>query len=200
MTSHRKRARTMRRWAWTIGVSVALLAGCATTPEPPSTARASQAAPVAREADFLIDGRMSVVSHPHNAPIQAVNGRFSWLDQHGIATIGLFSPIGDTLAELTVSATQAQLRTAQQVDVAPAPEALVERHLGLALPVSGLRDWMRGFDHQGQWHPPAAFGDSGWWISYPELTDQGRPRIVRLERQYPQPIEVRLVIDQWSAP
>lgn len=182
---------------------LAILAGCATppnsSPSGDATADAVQAV-VDRNADFLIDGRMSVVAHPHNAPLQAVNGRFSWSDQHGIASIGLFSPIGDTLAELTVAPAEARLRTAEFVDSAAAPETLVERHLGLTLPVSGLRDWMRGFDRAGQWHVPGAFGDAGWWISYPDLTEQGRPRVIKLERQYPHPIEVRLVIDQWTHP
>lgn len=180
-----------RRWA---GLLVcAWLAACATP-------RGEQA-PAAADALFAVEGRMSVVTIEDDARPRSTTGRFTWVEYAGRSEIALYSPFGETLARIEVAPWRSVMRTPQAIEQAATPEALVDRVLGFTLPVSGLRDWMRGRSRRGVVLAPQTFDEDGWRISFPRMQDdQALPRIVRLERGQPSAVEVRLVIDRWDLP
>lgn len=183
------RTRKCRRLAgWC--ACVLLLAACATA-EPPRL--------LPSDAVFSAEGRMSVVSTEGDQLPHSTTGRFSWIERPGGSEIALYSPFGETLARIDVGRERSVLRTPQAIESAPTPEALLQRYLGLTLPVSGLRDWMRGRSRSGARRAPDGFEEDGWRISYPQMQDDGAlPRIVRLERALPSAVEVRIVVDRWD--
>lgn len=169
------------------------LTACASLPTAPHT--------TASDAVFSADGRLSVVVTQLDGPPKSTTGSFSWVERDGHSEIALYSPLGDTVAQVEVHDGYATLRTPDgKLEYAPTPEALMGRVLGVALPVAGLRDWMRGRTRAGVAQAPTAFDEDGWHVSYPRMSDDGRmPKTVRLERGAPDAVEVRIVIDTWQA-
>ncbi len=171
-----------------------LLAACATESLPPRA--------LAPDALFIVEGRMSVVvAQGVDGMAKSTSGRFSWTERRGQSEIALYSPLGETIAQIEVRDGLAVLRSADgSLEYAPTPEALMARVVGVALPVAGLRDWMRGRTRAGAARAPDAFDEDGWHVSYPRMSDDGRsPKVVRLERAQPSAVDVRIVIDEWTA-
>lgn len=181
----------VRRFA--LALTLLVLAACASAPSVP---RANTDGAV-----FTADGRLSVVVAQMEGPPKSTTGSFSWVERTGRSEIALYSPLGDTVAQIEVHDGYATLRTPDgKLEYAPTPEALMGRVLGVALPVAGLRDWLRGRTRAGVMQAPAAFDEDGWHVSYPKMSDDGRsPKTVRLERSAPDAVEVRIVIDAWQA-
>ncbi len=169
---------------------VALGAACTTAPIVPTDVRG---------ALYSAEGRMSVVVAEGDGIPKSSNGRFSWVERAGHSEIALYSPFGETVAQIDVREYGATMRTPSGVEYAPTPEALMQRVVGVALPVAGLRDWMRGRMRAGAARAPQAFDEDGWHVSYPKMADDGiSPRVVRLERSTPNAVDVRIVIERWE--
>lgn len=101
------------------------------------------------------------------------------------------------MATVTVIDEFAELRTPDRSEYGRSAEELLSRVLDLAVPVTGLRWWMRGRNEQGVALAPQEFDEQGWHVSYPQMQGD-RPRILRLERSTPQRIDLRMVIDDWD--
>jgi outer membrane lipoprotein LolB len=106
------------------------------------------------------------------------------------------------LAELTIAyqhgeIVSATLKHGQTTDVAADPESLLLKMSGLALPVSGMRWWLRGqpdprlpFTRTGE-----AFTQSGWLISATDFRAGTLPYKIELIRD---DLRVRVMINEWS--
>ena len=198
--------------AW-IGLS--LLAGCAALPsnggDGAGAAPATRAdAPVAATAvgaddipSLIVAGRLSVTTdstEPDRSPDYS-GGSFTWTERGDTTSIAFATPLGQIVAELWIEPGRARMYSNAGEEVAATPEALAARRLGSPLPVSGMRDWLRGRDHAGRQRAPDAFTEDGWTISYPRMADDdARPAVIRLRRAGPPAIDVRIVIDEWSLP
>lgn len=117
-----------------------LMAGCATTP-----ATMSQA-PVAAYRDSIdLNGRLSVNYQKDGKP-ETLSGKFSWSQKGDHVDVSLASPLGQTLAKITVTPDSATLtQTDKAPRVARDIDTLTAQTLGWSLPVSGLRDWLQGY-------------------------------------------------------
>lgn len=121
-------------------IAAALVAGCATAPQATSTA------PVAAYRDTIeLAGRISV-NYQHNGNPESLSGKFDWVQAGQRVDVTLSSPLGQTMAKIsvtpdaaTLTQTDKQPRTARDID------SLTRETLGWQLPVSGLRDWMQGY-------------------------------------------------------
>jgi outer membrane lipoprotein LolB len=92
--------------------------------------------------------------------------------------------------------------------VASSAEALLERHLGWAIPVEGLRYWVRGLAAPGgeatieraQGGGVATLTQHGWRIDYRRWTEVGPLRLPEkiFLQSTGRELSVRLVIDQWQ--
>ncbi|CAN5200793.1 lipoprotein insertase outer membrane protein LolB [soil metagenome] len=173
--------------------SIGLLASCA-TPARFERGAADQA------LVFQAEGRLSVTAPDDVEPSRSTNlsGKFIWIERTGSTELGLSSPLGDTLARLMIEPGRVELRTPGNTELGNTPEELMSRRLGVELPVSGLRYWLRGANRADQMLAPQGFDEDGWRISYPSMDASGKPRQVRLERDLPRPVQVRIVVDQWG--
>jgi outer membrane lipoprotein LolB len=179
-----------------------LLAGCATLRAPEAGPAASAAA---LAAPFDVEGRLSARQGREGG-----SASFTWSHQGARDDIALTTPLGQTLAQLhgDASGVIARWPDGRAVEAADF-DALIDRVLGVPVPVQGLSAWLRGlarpgspaqFERDAQGRPSVLVQD-GWQIVY-AYPDDAAPRAGRLTLRYggTEPAEVRVVIDRWGAP
>ena len=117
-----------------------ILTGCATHVPLPSGIR------VYRD-NLTLAGRLSV-NYFQNGQPQSLQGKFQWAQRPDRTEIELYSPLGQTIARITIGPERAWLqRSGGEVREAASVDALTEETLGWSLPVDGLRFWLQGFTH-----------------------------------------------------
>lgn len=184
------------RWAL-LAMLAFTLAACTTTPKP-----IEGASPDA----FSRIGRFAITVNEESGKQNAVQGGFSWSDDGRRYVLDLTNPLGATEARVEGQPGAASLTKADGTRlVADNPDALAEDALGSSVPVSGLRDWLRGrlpaqpeasdvtHDELGR---PASFEQGGWRAKLSRYDTLG-PQLLVLERQEPgRRVTVRLVVNQ----
>ncbi|MDR6601962.1 outer membrane lipoprotein LolB [Achromobacter deleyi] len=184
------------RWAL-LAMLAFTLAACTTTPKP-----IEGASPDA----FSRIGRFAITVNEESGKQNAVQGGFSWSDDGRRYVLDLTNPLGSTEARVEGQPGAASLTKADGTRlVADNPDALAEDALGSSVPVSGLRDWLRGRlpaqpeasdvtrDELGR---PASFEQGGWRAKLSRYDTLG-PQLLVLERQEPgRRVTVRLVVNQ----
>jgi outer membrane lipoprotein LolB len=180
----------------------AVLAGCATTSAPLSQA------PVAAYRDTVnLAGRLSVNYQKDGKP-ESITGKFNWQQTPGRVDVSLASPLGQTIAAISVTPESATLtQTDRPPRVAKDLETLTAESLGWSLPVSGLRDWLQGYatgaDGKRFTASPANSNvttKDGWrlrFVSWQDGAGAGAPQPKRIDadRNDGQELQIRIVID-----
>lgn len=184
------------RWTW-LAALVLALGACTILPKPIEGVPADA---------FSRVGRFAITVNEESGRQHAVQGGFSWSDDGRRYVLDLTNPLGSTEARIEGRPGAASLTKADGTRLAADnPDALAEDALGSRMPVSGLRDWLRGRlpgqpeanevarDELGR---PVAFGQGGWRARLSRYDALG-PQMLVLERQEPgRRIRVRLVIDR----
>ncbi|WP_186332170.1 lipoprotein insertase outer membrane protein LolB [Bordetella genomosp. 13] len=179
------------------GVALLALAACATVPEPTGQPAADA---------FARAGRFAITAtETSDGTQQAVQGGFIWRDDGSRYQLDLTTPLGSTEARVEGQPGAATLTRSNGTRLQAAdPDSLAEDALGSPVPVSGLRDWLRGqpgepapqaleSDAQGR---PTSFTQRGWQARLSRYDAQG-PQLLVLERlEDTRRIVVRLVVDQ----
>lgn len=131
---------TLIRWSASACAAV-LLAGCATTaPAPLSTASVG-----AYREQVDLDGRLFVNFEKDGKP-DTISVKFNWQQQGERVDVSLASPLGQTVAKISVTPQSATLTQSGRAPlVAKDINGLTVEALGWALPVGGLRDWLQGY-------------------------------------------------------
>ena len=157
-------------------------------------------------------GRFAVRVDELGGQQNAVQGGFAWRDAGRTLTLDLNSPLGAALARVQVRPDGSALLTeanGTRTEAADADE-LVARVLGSAIPVAGLRYWLRGelarqmpaeiFERDARGRAQA-FAQGGWRVRITEFDAIGPVRM-NLQRAEPgnRNIDVRLVITPVPAP
>lgn len=153
-------------------------------------------------------GRISV-SAPDSAGQQAWHGEIRWSQQGDSYDIQLNAPLGQGALHLSGDAQGVRLRTGDGTEeFAADPETLLQQRLGLRLPVSGLRYWVRARPdpRAAQTEELNAVGrllrlvQSGWEIDYKRYAGTASGDLPdKLFLRNPEArLEVRLVIEQWG--
>ncbi len=184
-------------------LSLLVLAGCATNAPLPTATR------VYRDS-LILSGRLSVSYRQHDKP-QSLQGKFRWAQRLDHTEIELSSPLGQTIARITITPGHASLqRSGGEIRQASNVDALTEDVLGWPLPVEGLRFWLQGFVRDAGNHlhaVPSNDAESvradGWQLRYVSWQDGGgaaTPRRIDLMRNGPgqdtrSPLSMRIVID-----
>jgi outer membrane lipoprotein LolB len=186
-------------------IAAALLISACSTPPQQRSANLPQLPPVYHE-DISLTGRLSV-SYQQNGKAQALQGKFSW-DQHKDTThIALFSPLGQTIAQIAISPAMATLKQAgSPMRVAADINSLTLDALGWPMPVAGLRDWLQGYSRDARGIKPvssAAFQSADWQINYVSWQDEPGaakfPKRIDLRHASASAgmIGLKIVIDTW---
>lgn len=177
-----------------------LLSGCAAAPHAPVAAY--------REAIDL-SGRLTV-NYRKDASPESLSGAFTWSQTPARIDVSLASPLGQTIAQISVTASEATLIQAGQAPrVARDVDTLTEQALGWSLPVSGLRDWLQGYatDQNGKRFAASPANDSvttrdGWRLRFVAWQDETAahpvPRRIDAERSASatsDELAIRIVID-----
>ncbi len=183
-------------------LSLLVLAGCATTGPLPSGTRTYR-------DDVSLSGRLSV-SYEHAGQPQSLQGKFSWRQRRDHTDIELYSPLGQTIARITIMPGVARLQQSNgSIREAGSVDALTEAALGWPLPVDGLRFWLQGFvaDTDQGLHAvtpagPASLHSDGWRLNYVSWQDGGgypTPKRIDFTRDASRsPLALRIVIDGWN--
>ena len=181
-----------------VGAAALLAAGCA-TPVPPPVPAASGATP-----NFW-SGRFAVTYSEggYQPREERSSGRFTLLADGERRELELSSPLGQTMAQVTLDANEAVLVASDGSRYrAPSAETLTEQVFGWRVPIGDLPRWLAGRVAQ----PTQRDGgrvvagiDSGWSVRF-EAFDAGRPR--RLSLDWPagaadgaRRLELKLVVD-----
>ncbi len=190
------------------------LSGCAELTPAPSRPVEQIATAAKRQPAQSIDlaGRLSV-HYQKDGHDEALHGSFTWVQRPDTTVISLLSPLGQTLAIISITPTAATIEQSGQVPrTAADPNALAAQTLGWPLPVVGLRDWLQGFvtDKQGKRQPIAMEDTSafptndGWTLQYPTWNtsdaEHPHPKRIDLMRHTTEAgdVAIRLVIDEWK--
>lgn len=145
-------ASSVRHWLAIPCITALLLSGCASpggphpgaaSGTPPSPASTVTVAPYRDSVELA--GKLSV-NYTRDGKPDSLSGRFTWQQDAGRTDVAVASPLGQTVATISVTPQQATLtqggkppRTAADIDT------LSAQALGWSLPVSGLRDWLQGY-------------------------------------------------------
>lgn len=159
-------------------------------------------------ADFGLIGRVLV-----RADRRGFSGGVHWHHSDSSDEILLFSPLGQTVAQIDRNTEGVRLITSEQkVYYASSVEKLTEEVLGWRLPLSGLKFWVVGthypftmsekdLDMSGR---TVAIRQDGWKITYLDYFSQhattynyllNLPRVLELSRV---DLKLKLVIDNWK--
>ncbi|MCD8517342.1 MAG: outer membrane lipoprotein LolB [Burkholderiaceae bacterium] len=176
--------------------STLLMAGCATTP------LESQQNLVLKERA----GKFSVVTLAANDDSESVQGSFVWRRLVSGWQLDLQSPLGATLARLTVEPTGATL---EQPDAplrrAASGEDLLAGVLGAKVPLDVLEDWVDGRvidddkvtslkrDRQGR---IVSFNQAGWQVMFDRYGESGPARVTAKGQQLGRSVTLRLIAEQ----
>ena len=190
----------MIRRAFALAACAAVLAGCATTSAPLSQS------PVAAYRDTVnLAGRLSV-NYQKDGKAESITGKFNWQQTPGRVDVSLASPLGQTIAAISVTPESATLTQAERPPrVAKDLETLTSESLGWSLPVSGLRDWLQGYatgaDGKRFTASPANSNvttKDGWrlrFVSWQDGAGTPQPKRIDADRNDGQELQIRIVID-----
>lgn len=197
---------SLSRFVLAAGLAAAL-AGCATTANVPLTNPTAQVGAYRDTID--LNGRLAANYQKEGQP-HSINGNFTWVQRPGRIDVSLFSPLGQTVAEITVTPGAATLKqSGREPRVESDIDTLTARSLGWTLPVSGLRDWLQGYavDAGGKRFAASPTHDSvvtndGWRLRFVEWQNgpggAPMPRRIDAERSTTavgDALTIRIVID-----
>lgn len=182
--------------AFTVLSLAGLLAACAPTIKIPD-----EAGVYSRAGRFALN----VLDKTSNRNKDSVQGGFVWLDSNERLTLDLRNPLGSTLARVLVTQDSAVLTHANGEQlVASDPDALVAEVLGNAIPVNGLRYWLKGQVAPGPVgslkrdarQNLVSFTQSGWQVNLSDYDSKGPRRLGMQRNETQEAITVRLVISE----
>ena len=202
--SFRNSARRASVWIALLA-STAWLAGCAVAPGPSpeqASARAERQQELTRLTRWQAVGRIGVINGQ-----DGWHANFQWTQHERDYRIDLIGPLGQGRVLIRGDGQQVTIQTQDgQSQTAPDPDSLLERTLGVRLPVEGLRYWIRGASEPG---PIAALQtdasgrllrleQKGWILEYPAYSPSASPALPARIVARRQDLSVKLVIDQWT--
>mgnify|MGYP001024944253 CR=1 FL=1 len=188
-------------WRGRFGLlALLVLVGCAQLKVAVAPESLRDARPVMQ---FKLDGRLSVKTDG-----QTFSGSLAWRRNGGEETLLLSGPLGQGAAEISRQGDLLVLKAADGTVVTEASdERLMERALGLRLPLDGLVWWLSALPRPevafrataGEDGHLASLDQDGWHIEYSRYQLRGErwlPGRVFARRG---DLEFRLVVDAWEA-
>ena len=157
----------------------------------------------------VVEGRISIrYKDAASGKEESLSGRYVWTQDRATTDLDLFDPLGQSVAHVTSTSTQASIRFRDgRLVEGDTPEAVTQQTLGYTLPVHGMSAWLDGRpspDSAVSTLDDGRIRQDGWTIRFVPGDDataaDKRPK--RIDLAYPGPpaeIEIRLVVDRRSA-
>jgi outer membrane lipoprotein LolB len=155
---------------------VLFITGCSTFYRISDKTHNQYVRPDAIDNNFDITGRFFI---QNTTNIQY--GNFAWnkTGTHEILTFN--TPLGQTVAKITIESSDAILDTGQKVYTGSNLDALMLNNLGFSIPIEYLHYWIQGVtfpninvDNQNEF----GFTQLGWTIEYLEWYDHNHPKVL----------------------
>ncbi|HEX8610364.1 MAG TPA: outer membrane lipoprotein LolB [Telluria sp.] len=182
----------------------AVLSAC-TTPD----ANLSKESVAAYRDAIELNGRLTV-NYQKDGQTETLTGKFNWVQTPAAVNVSLASPLGQTIATITVTPESATLVQGDRAPrVARDIDTLTAQTLGWSLPVSGLRDWLQGYatGAGGQRFAASPAANTvttadGWRLTFVSWQDPSAARpvpkridVARAASATVEAMEIRIVID-----
>jgi outer membrane lipoprotein LolB len=184
-----------------------LLAGCATVApdhlaiEPPAYQPHLQT--VTKISAFELAGRIGVLTEK-----KGFSAVFRWHHHAEGDDIGLYSPLGSQLGQISANSDGVVLTTSDHKTYTSADvETLTQQTLGWSLPLAGLSDWALGRPAVGNpeilaWDAAghiAHMRQDGWDIEYPQYVQVNSCQLPARILMKNAMLDLRLVVESWQA-
>ena len=184
-----------------------VLSSCSTTK--PLTSE-QMARPRNYQESVTMTGKINI-QYQQNDKAETLTGNFEWQQNSDEMSITLSSPLGQTIAVIRENAQGASLeQSKQETRYASNVEQLLTESLGWSLPITGLRDWLQGFDRnqQGQRFAVPTRDNhrsmtQGWQLDFTSWQEDGEqihPKLINLYRRTDEvgDLKIRLAILEWN--
>lgn len=155
---------------------------------------------------FERDGRFAMRSQSPFEQPKAVQGNFRWQQTVAGWVLSLSSPMGATLARLSVDGTGALLRMPDAPDQrADSATELLRQVIGEPIPIDALEDWIQGRlgtasgitnitrDEAGR---ITAFTQGLWRVTFERYDSKGPTRMAMASQHQQRDVVLRLVVNQ----
>lgn len=146
--------------------------------------------PVKVDNDFDISGRFSIKSDNTNK-----YGNFSWLKLSNTEDLEFNTPLGQTVAKITITNGVATLVADNRTYTSSDLDSMMQEKLGFVLPLSYLHYWVQGValpDIADTKALPSGFSQLGWNVEYLKWKDVNHPQIIQLTHEN---LVIKLLID-----
>lgn len=133
--------------------------------------------PLVVDKDFDISGRFSIKTSQKNE-----YGNFTWTKIESSENLELRSPIGNTVAKITVESGIVTLNTQDKIYSGNDLDSLLQQNLGFVLPMESLHYWIQGIELP---NVPIdkklndGFSQLGWDIEYLSWSDPNHPKVIQ---------------------
>lgn len=186
-----------KRTLFLVVVALLLMNACATSPSSQFVTNSpwpQRKANLSTLQSWQLSGRVSITSKQ-----DGWHATLNWVQQDSVYTINLIGPLGQGRLRISSDGENVQLRTSDgKVFYAKDADQLLEKTLGLRIPVNGLVYWVRGLpdplqasvlagDPQGRL---TQLEQNGWVINYLRYAQQ--------EQGIELPTRIRAHQDEWT--
>lgn len=151
--------------------------------------------------DFKINGRIGVQAQGYG-----LSGPIKWEHNQDNDEIGIFSPLGNKVAEIVKTSEGVTLTTEGKTLKAQDTGSLTELTLGWRLPFDHLSDWIigrpaKGLVSQAAWDEKGQLSkltQDGWEVSYMQYQTESQHALPNKINLRNNKMNVRLVIENWD--
>lgn len=176
-----------------IALTVFSLVGCASIYDKQVDQPDVYVAPQKIDTNYSIDGRFSIVNSAKN-----YYGNFTWDHDLSADKLSLNSPLGNSVAVISVESNVATLQTKDGVYSGKDLDELLENNLGFTLPIEYLHYWVQGIplpQYPVDKSLVSGFEQLGWNVEYLKWQDVNHPQIVQVSNS---DLRIKLLISNWN--
>lgn len=166
------------------------LSGCASWYDTKVAQPAVYHQPLQVDDNYNISGRFSIVTAQKD-----YYGNFNWQRESGDDHLAFMSPLGNTVAQITVESGVATLDNGSQVYSGHNLDQMMQEQLGFSLPINYLHYWLQGIplpQYPVQNRLNSGFSQLNWKIEYLSWQDQNHPQIVQVSNS---DLRIKLIIE-----
>lgn len=173
----------IRKYVINIGIGIIMflfVTSCASFYNPTVDKPSPYIKPNIIDKNFDISGRFSIKTKEKNE-----YGNFTWSRIADNESMELRSPIGTTVAKITVESKVATLETKDQTYRGDDLDQMMENNLGFTLPMQSLHYWIQGValpDTTVDVQLKDGFVQLGWKVEYLAWQDPNHPKILQCSK------------------